>query len=76
MRLSLTCSLLPFAICLVFEGRHLFNRRSGGFADISCGAYEGKKVALKCLRVYQITEEPGRTRLKRVRSSDTFMWRS
>lgn len=41
----------------------------GSFADIYQGTLNGQKVALKLLRIYQITDAAGRAKLKRVRAS-------
>lgn len=41
-------------------------RGAGGFADVYCGEYAGAKVALKCLRVYLMSSEVQKAKLKRV----------
>lgn len=47
-------------------------RIAGGFADVYCGEYVGEKVALKCLRVFLMSSEVQKAKLKRVGSRITI----
>ena len=67
-RITYSSDLLPTSLKLVgvtCPDRHTYG--TGGNADVYCGEYQGKKVALKRLRIFQMIEPSRKGALQRVR---------
>ena len=73
--LALACPTMELPSTLFLKGVRCVEKESmagGAFADIFIGEYEGQKVALKRLKLYQKTEEWKKMRAKRVSHTSQF----
>lgn len=66
-RLSYSTEKLPTSFKLDdVECPDLYTYGVGGYADVFCGVYQSKKVALKRLRIFQIIDESKKRALRQV----------
>lgn len=66
--LSLKCQQMPSALFLQGVQRtDMESRAAGGFADIYLGTWEGQTIAIKCLRMFALSPESQKGRLRQVR---------
>ncbi|THH26977.1 hypothetical protein EUX98_g7210 [Antrodiella citrinella] len=75
--MALACPQWEIPSTLFVKGVKCLEKESmagGAFADIFVGEYEGKKVALKRLKLYQKTEEWKKLRAKRSFYRETLIW--
>lgn len=68
LKLAIEYHVFPSSLILLgVQCDQLTQNEEGGFADVFCGTYRGKKVAVKRVRVFATYSEPERRKLKRVR---------
>ncbi|KAH8100929.1 kinase-like domain-containing protein [Cristinia sonorae] len=76
LKLSLHHNLLPSAltlpnvVCSTSESIGF-----GGFADVFCGTHQGRRVALKRLRVFLMSDPSKRQELRRAFYRESIIWR-
>ncbi|THH29984.1 hypothetical protein EUX98_g4198 [Antrodiella citrinella] len=77
LKLSLQYQILPLALFMLgVECQSLESTGFGGFADVFCGTHQGRKVALKRLRVFLMTDPSKRLQLQRDFYRESLLWRN
>lgn len=65
--LSLKCGQVPNALFLQdVQCTDTESRAAGGFADIYRGRWEGYDIAIKCLRIFVLSTDTQKARLRQV----------
>jgi len=77
LKLSLEYQRLPLALFLIGVKCHSQEGTGfGGFADVFYGTYQDRKVALKKLRIFQMTDPSSRLEMQRAFYRESLMWRN